>query len=107
MVQAARDYFEGWYDGDVSRVERALHPDLVKRCASGDLRLTTKDRMIELAGRGEGREDGADRRLDISVADLYGDIASVVVRSAVYREYLHLVRTGDGWRIADALYVVI
>jgi hypothetical protein len=42
--------------------------------------------------------------LDVQVEDLYGDIASVTVRSAVYREYLHLVRTSAGWKIADALW---
>jgi hypothetical protein len=24
---------------------------------------------------------------------------------APYREYLHLIRTGDGWKIADALWL--
>ena len=33
VVQAALDYFEGWYAGDVARMDRALHPDLVKRWA--------------------------------------------------------------------------
>jgi hypothetical protein len=28
-----------------------------------------------------------------------------VVRSAPCREYLYLVRTGDGWKIADALWL--
>ena len=48
--------------------------------------------------------DAADRTLDVEVEDLYGDIASVTVRSAVYREYLHLVRTSAGWKIANALW---
>ena len=26
------DYVEGWFDGDAGRMERALHPELVKRC---------------------------------------------------------------------------
>jgi hypothetical protein len=26
------DYIEGWFDGEASRIERALHPELVKRC---------------------------------------------------------------------------
>lgn len=26
----ARDYIEGWYEGDVEGMDRALHPDLVK-----------------------------------------------------------------------------
>ena len=32
------DYFEGWFDGDVARMERALHPNLVKRRAGEELR---------------------------------------------------------------------
>jgi len=32
------------------------------------------------------------------------DIASVTVRSAVYHEYLQLVRTPEGWKIANALW---
>ena len=31
IVRAALDYFEGWFDGDAARMERALHPDLAKR----------------------------------------------------------------------------
>jgi len=33
------------------------------------------------------------------------DIASVVVRSYPYRGYLHLLRTGNGWKVADALWL--
>jgi Putative lumazine-binding len=104
VVAAALDYFEGWFDGDESRMERALHPHFVKRRAGDQLGITTKERMLELTRRGEGKEDAADRTLDVEVEDLYGDIASVTVRSAVYREYLHLVRTSAGWKIANALW---
>jgi hypothetical protein len=31
VVRAALDYFEGWFDGDAARMERALHPDRAKR----------------------------------------------------------------------------
>jgi Putative lumazine-binding len=100
-----RDYFEGWFDADVDRMRRALHPALAKRTLDeGDVRSTTRDRMVELTEAGEGRSDGADRTLEISVLDVHGDIATVVVRSAVYREYVHLVRTDDGWRIVNALW---
>jgi hypothetical protein len=102
----ARDYFEGWYDGDVERMQRALHPELAKRTQEGDggVRTTSRERMLELTAAGEGRADGADRTLEITVVDVHGDIATVVVRSAVYREYVHLVRTEDGWRIVNALW---
>ncbi len=104
VTRTALDYFEGWFDGDVERMNRALHAELVKRRAGDELGMLSKQRMLELTAAGAGAEDGADRRLEVEVVEVHGDIASVVVRSAVYREYLHLVRTGDGWKIANALW---
>jgi Putative lumazine-binding len=112
ITQAALDYFEGWFDGDVARMDRALHADLVKRGVDDEseaesLCMTTKQRMLELTATGQGAQEAeaaGSRRLDVTVVDVYGDIASVTVRSAVYREYLHLVRTRDGWKIANALW---
>jgi hypothetical protein len=104
VVAVARDYFEGWFDGDDERMERALHADFVKRRAGEELGITTKERMLELTRNGEGKADGADRTLDVQVEDVYGDIASATVRSAVYHEYLQLVRTRRGWKIANALW---
>ena len=75
-----------------------------ERRGGEELGVTTKERMLELTARGEGREDGADRTLDVEVHDVYGDIATATVRSAVYREHLHLVRTRGGWKIANALW---
>jgi hypothetical protein len=51
---------------------------------------------------GEGRRNATDRRIEAEVQDVSQDIASVLVRSAPYHEYLHLVRTRDGWMIANA-----
>ena len=104
VVAAALDYFEGWFDGDEARMDKALHRDFVKRRAGEELGILTKERMLELTRRGEGKVDSADRTLAVDVVDLYGDIACVIVRSAVYHEYLHLVRTSSGWKIANALW---
>ena len=99
------DYFEGWFEGDAARMERALHPELVKRDAD-ELELTTKAQMVEATARGVGTARAAGRRIeiDVEVADVRGDAASVVVRTAIYHEYLHMVRTTGGWRIANALW---
>jgi putative lumazine-binding protein len=106
ITQTVHDYFEGWYDANVARMDRALHPGLVKRSPTRDLAaILTKDQMLHLTAEGEGRNVAADRRLEIDIADVCDDIASVVVRSAPYREYLHLVRTGDGWKIANGLWL--
>jgi hypothetical protein len=107
VVATALDYFEGWYDADVARVDRALHAELVKRSVDQvrgeDPSVTTKERMLELVRDGVGALDKTDDPIEVTVADLHHDIASAVVRSAQYREYLQMVHTPEGWKIAGAL----
>jgi hypothetical protein len=108
VVDAVLDYFEGWFDGDAGRMERALHPGLAKRSVEkAGLRLneTTAQWMIDATARGVGGErDPGDRRIEVDVEDVYGTIANATVRSAVYREYVQLIRTPDGWKIVNALW---
>jgi hypothetical protein len=104
IVATVLDYFEGWFDGDAARIDRALHPALAKR--GPELRTVTKDEMVAWTAEGEGKAEdpGPGRRLDVTVVDVHGSIASAVVDSDVYREYVHLVRTDDGWKIVNALW---
>jgi ketosteroid isomerase-like protein len=108
IEQAVLDYFQGWFDGDVDRMDRALHVDLVKRWPGTDggaeLPVTTKARMLELTAQGEGASDVGDGRLEVTISDVHEDIASVVVRGGIYREYVHLVRTDGAWKIANTLW---
>jgi hypothetical protein len=108
IESAVLDYFEGWFDGDVERMERALHPGLAKRSLEPDgrrLNETTCEWMIDGTARGVGRErDPGERRIEVEVEDVYGTIANVTVRSAVYREYVQLVRTPEGWKIVNTLW---
>ena len=108
IAKTVLDYYEGWYDADVGRMDRAVHADLVKRSSAREhgavLSFITKKQMLELTGQGEGKKDAGDRRLDIDIEDVSESIASVTVRTPVYYEYLHLVLTPDGWRIANALW---
>jgi hypothetical protein len=111
IERAALDYFEGWFDGDADRMERALHPELAKRPGRVDdslgetLGTLTAREMIDSTAEGVGRtRDVADRRIEVEVVDVFGDIATAIVRSAVYYEYLHLVRVDGEWKIANALW---
>ena len=107
VVATALDYFEGWYDADEERVARALHPQLVKRwpAQTGEApTTTTRERMLELVREGGGSADRTDDPIEVTVVDVHHDIAAAVVRSRQYREYLHLQRTPDGWRIVDAFW---
>jgi len=110
IVRVALDYFEGWFEGDAARMRRTLHPDLAKRSpddapAPGELEKLTAQEMIERTTQGIGKtRDVPDRRIEVEVEHVYREIANVTVRSAVYVEYLHLVRTRDGWKIVNALW---
>ncbi len=48
--------------------------------------------------------DNGDGRIEMKITDVSDDIASVSVRAAPYHEYIHLVRTGDGWKVANTLW---
>jgi hypothetical protein len=111
VTRTVEDYFLGWYDADPDPIRRALHPDLAKRSflarADGPplLRAVTATLMIGWAEEGEGREtDPAKRRLQIVVDEVHGSIANARVDSELYREYIHLARTPNGWRIVNTLW---
>ena len=106
IERTVRDYFEGWFDGDAARMERALHPGLAKRALREDgLDEDTAATMIRATADGRGtRDDPDERRVEVDVVEVYGTIATVVVHSPIYREYLHLGRTDEGWKIVNALW---
>jgi len=108
---AVDDYYLGWFDADAARVARSLHPELAKRGwlreRDGDAFLDDDsfDTMTRLAAAGHGRRgDPAERAYRVSVVDIDVDIAAVSVHTLRAVDYLHLVRTGAGWRIVHALW---
>jgi hypothetical protein len=121
IVDVVHDYFDGWFDGDAGRMDRALHPGLAKRAPmaallalgarpDGDpdaLDEDTRQTMIEATRQGIGAKRATtpeDRAIEVEIVDVYDWIASVIVRSSIYHEYLHLVRTSKGWKIVNALW---
>ena len=111
IVAVARDYLEGWFDGDAVRMDRALHPELVKRCRGieGDdpdaLETLTKDDMVEATREGVGvREDAPDRRIEITIDHLGGGIASATCLCHRYVDLLGLIEMPEGWRIVSAVW---
>ena len=107
IVAAALDYYEGWFDGKPDRMERALHPALVKRSITQDRTIddTSARQMIDATAAGVGRQrDPGDRRIDVHVDHIHRSIATATVTSAVYVDYLQLVRDGDEWKILNVLW---
>lgn len=112
IVATVMDYFEGWFDGDTERMTRALHPALNKRSvrlettASALSKPSSAAQMIGWTAQGEGRAvKPAEPAIKVRVDDVYDHIATVTVHSAIYMEYLQLMKTPEGWRIVNALYM--
>ncbi len=110
--QAAMDYMRGWYEGDVERMRRCLHPELAKRAilrdpATGAERVQqlTQRAMLEMTERGGGAATPIEKRLyEITILDVYGGIASARADSYDYVDYLQLARCEGRWLIVNALY---
>jgi Putative lumazine-binding len=107
----ATEYFQAWFAGDGDRIRATLHPHLAKRCihAPGSNSLVLHEdpteTLVEDTASGEGT--GFAPTQEVTVCDVSEHIASVVVRSAPFTEYLHLARFGDRWLIVNALYRVL
>jgi hypothetical protein len=113
ITAVARDYIEGWLDGDESRMRRCLHPDLVKRTIYHDLdsrdwqlgRTADAEMMAGWTRDGEGRTTDADERaFEITIQDAFRHIASVRVLSHPYMDYLHVAKIADRWLIVNVLW---
>lgn len=107
VTATALDYFEGWFDGDAVRMERALHPELCKRAIrpDGSVDPTSAQEMIDGTREGVGKaRRPTNLEIRVRVDDVYEDLANATVDSTAYREYLQLVRTPDGWKILNTLY---
>jgi hypothetical protein len=113
--RAALDYAQGWYEGDVERMRRSLHPELAKRRIIRDpqtgeerFRHVTQQLIVDLTQQGGGSEIPVDKRYyDIRILDVFGDIASVRADSYQYVDYLHLARADGSWVIVNVLYEVL
>jgi hypothetical protein len=113
ITAVARDYVEGYFDGDEARMRRCLHPELVKRTiwhradteewALG--RPSSAEDMAGWARDGVGR-DAVDRGrpITITVEDVFRHIASVKVVSRPFMDYLHIAKLGDRWLIVNVLW---
>ena len=111
VTAVATEYFQAWFAGDGERMRAVLHPHRAKRChrAPGTdsmvLHEDPAETLIEDTASGEGTSFEPSQ--DVTVCAISGDIASVIVRSAPFDEYLHLARFGDRWLIVNALYRVL
>jgi hypothetical protein len=111
VTHVATEYFQSWFAGDGERMRACLHPDLAKRTpeepGAESLVLHEDPTEVLVADTASGEGTGFDPWQEVKVLDVFRDVATVMVRSEPFVEYLHLARFGDRWLIVNALYFVL
>ena len=107
----ALDYIQGWYAGDATRMERALHPELAKRIVQTDTlgrqRLEQQSAMTLVQGtrNGYGKDTPqADRHDDVRILDIYRNAASVRINASYWIDYLQVAKWRGRWVIVNVLW---
>ena len=111
IVATALDYIDGFYTSDAARMGRALHPELAKRIV-GDpsgpesrLQNMSAQQLIDAtAGGGAARIPDDAKKEDVSILDVYHNIASVRIDAGVWIDYLHVARWNGEWKIINVLW---
>ena len=108
----ALDYVEGWYQGNASRMGRAVHPELVKRIVMTD--TTTKKSVLQNMGasalvngtrHGYGKSTPRERQQkDVTILDIFGNAASVKSTMADWVDYMHMAKVDGRWVIVNVLW---
>ncbi|WP_284464564.1 nuclear transport factor 2 family protein [Chryseobacterium sp.] len=113
IKQAALDYIESQHTPNASRMERALHPRMVKRTfwkdkATGKdyLRETNAESMILLAETYNKNKDKfpASPKKDVKFLDVSEKTASVKLIADEWIDYMHLTKLNDTWKIVNVLW---
>lgn len=109
IERAARDYYEGWFEGDSDRLARCLHPKLAKRNVDQPDREDSPidendwDSMVNGAREGRGtRHRGTP--FEITIVNTTANMACVRIEGGPYIDLLHVARFGDSWRIVNVLW---
>jgi len=108
--RAALDYVDGYYSGDVERVERGVHPSLqkvlVQRMPWGTDSLQGMDRhtLLEYTRFGGEKRPAAERGIEVSCLAVSGNIATVRIDSAEFLDYGHVAKINGEWRLINVLW---
>jgi hypothetical protein len=112
------DYVHGWDDADPARMERSLHPALVKRIVrpgdwpsssslAGDrLDEMSALRLVQLSRRDPTPASKWGPKTEARLLDRFGDVASVKIgHDAPWDwDYAHLARWNGTWLILNVLW---
>ena len=112
IVETALDYGQGYYAGDGDRMERSLHPDLVKRIRwmkpgwkKGRIQNMSAMTLVQMTRVGNGTRVPAEtRKTEVKILDIFGNAACVRLDMHDWIDDLHMSKIGDRWVIVNVLW---
>jgi hypothetical protein len=103
------DYIESYYSGDAGRMEKSLHPHYLKHTISesdGHLTMTEKTglQMVQdVRLNGPSSLPTSERKEQITVLDVTGDVASAKLVTAHWVDHLTLSKWNGEWKIVSVV----
>ncbi len=100
------NYIEAYYTGDAARMEQTLHPHYLKQKIHGNIpiREQTGADLVQAARSGEGTHlTQAERREQVTVLDVAGNIASAKLVTPGWTDYMTLTKSAGAWKILSVV----
>lgn len=118
IKKTALDYIEGYFYKDGKRMEKALHPELVKRNIQKSkngteyIRNLSASYMIMRAENNTNRHAANPEEPIESVVEIYdivGNAATVKVSTNQYNfiDYLHVGKYNNEWKIINVFWTIL
>jgi peroxiredoxin len=109
--QTALDYIDGYYSGDVSRIEKAVHPDLNKatprdlpQTGRTTLAYTTYSGLVEFTRAKFGALDDTARHIQVNILSIDNGVSNVKITSASFIDYIQEVKLDGQWKIINVIF---
>jgi Putative lumazine-binding len=102
------NYIEGYYLSDAARMERSLHPHYLKHTitgSSGQLNIADKSgmEMVQEVRNKKEVTPVSDRKEDITIFDIAGDVASAKLVATHWTNYMTLLKQDGEWKILSVV----
>jgi hypothetical protein len=110
IEQVGLDYVDGFYAGSAERIGRALHPRLqkvaVRELPNGReiLQYSTPEGLVAYTRTGMGKKPAEKRKVEVSVLEVFANIATIAIDSADFLDYAHAAKINGDWKIVNVLW---
>lgn len=109
--QAAASFAESYLQGDPAGMETSIHPAIVrrgvvrsKRGGESFLMNANAETILKDAREGKIKLPEGEEAIAVEVLDVSEEVASASISTAIFHDYLTLVRDGESWRVAATLW---